>query len=1515
MARHESKGISRRTFLLGGAVVAGSLLLPKIPGTAGSFLVPFAPDAAWADELGAAANIMVVGRKQIGIAVGDMGTLDASKQTIRALSGATVSIYSYYNQKTVTGTTDASGRAVFDISELAEPDSVDSDESTDSNGKKLEYCFNGCITVVCEGYREVVIPLMRVRSVSAIIVPTRVFKEGEPYLRKLAFDRWDLQYTDATFVSSSDNDEDHTFETDLWVPANEVVRLTLYYTLEGEDGQVARKEIASTTFKGGQQGSYQSARYEGRYLCPDWPNEALPVGCKVCAMLETDDGATTITSGMEVKEAPFVDDEDGEIDVIPEAHMDGGDTPSTTLAKLPSSGLPKPFAGSTFNIWKPSFEHVMYDFSPLGYMMFGVKLGSLKLTKDAGPFETAGWKRQTKESVGQQFTKLCKKQMKDIADVGDMYKPDEETGKKKLFAHECSKEVSIKGCFQVYAQMTYDWGNGAWTGDLNAVIGGGVEASWTIQMVIVVVPVYITFELGAQVTAGLKFAMRSHGKSLAKVMENAIYDSSSSGAGVTITISVGLTLGVGVADVLCAYIRGEGYITLSIFYQESSENGQARVRLGVGLEASLGVQILLFSWSGKLWSGDWPGLYDSHDDAQDAVAAMAAGGMPLDSNGIPRLSAANLAESMRIVTNKELRASAEFEANDQAVALFTNEEPAFIEPVDLGDDNLLWDVPPQGGVDEAGVALFADEEPEEHFIYLGMSNTGATLPSKDNPALGSVDVSDVSSDVFGGVKPSVDKCIFTNVFSDPRTKTIYSSMFRIATVMYGDEARTRVVYTDLSDSSWSNPHVIEFDPVFSEGAEAVSRADMYDYDFAITALNGVFGDYLYLMVISGTRPQGDGTTFAEANAKTVVSIVRLYNSYNEYNPWQCDRAAAWAPSIRGSKIASFSSPCIATYADGLHFDRETNSCVIGACLVRAASKSNPSALLEKGAGYVLTFHIDHRGKNEFKVVTKHGGFDRLLIPGSTKLVMGPVTFDRPLQYGDYDRVDRHVHIGAVGSNGAAVYRIQVTFDNTVSGSAPTISTKLVAGMDDDSIAVQRLYPTGNDLEFYAVRTDKSLFEKSAEDGADVGYRRDGRLYLMRIEGSAATYTPITPTGTCIPSELLVSRDGRYLFYMVNKEGKSSRGFVGGGEVGPEKTAEQEAADNSYRVMALARVGNLFTKPFTLAVLDHPLDYITSMVSWGSTATLIGAEIKDPASSKADIHDIRIPLAVVATPLSAATEGPFAFAGEDTVFDVEVRNDGNTILKGATFCLHDVVVGEDGSETISETPACTAVVDFQPDLVTFAEGEQVVSAPVYDDRVRSGEFASSSPLVSAAEMGLLVPGQSQTYKVTFRVPDDWASTLAAGGSASTERKVRVRIINPQYLGFSADTTTLLSNDAGSDGDGVDINNSNGDFEYLSPEDWAEFFDFLYKLLVVYDEMDLEECPEAEISVLDAGLPIQNFGDLHDGESSSSSGSPGAGKGDGDKGNGDGSGDGGNGSAHSLADTGDHSIIGKLLFGEK
>ena len=1499
MVERTATDISRRAFLLGGALTVGGLFLPKIPGTDNAFLVPFSPATAWGDEVnGATGSIMVVNRKQVGIAVGDMGTLDPQKQTIRAVTGATVTIHSFYNDQEVTGTTDDTGKVVFDIDGLAEQNPSDVSEAADSNGKQLQYRFYGSITVTREGYRDVVIPFTRICSLSALIAPTRTFAAGEPYLRQFSFDRWDIQYTKAEFLSSTLNSDDHTFAVEAWVPAGKKVKLRLHYRVKDEKGRTSTGEIASTTFKASSEGGFQSVSFAGKYLCPNWPQDLLPAGCKVYASLECDGTTTTVTSGLAVTASPFVGNDGGEVEtegemtITPDnlasqagaiATQDLVTEEELNVATLPKNGVPKPFAGSSFTIWKPTFEHIMFDFSPLGFFLFGVKIGSLNLSYEKD--ETTNkysWKSEPKQTAKEQFQKLREEQQEQMSKVRDMYTPDPTSGKTKKFSANCTREIKVTGGFQIYAQLAYDWDEEEWSGDLNALVGAAVSVSWTIQMVVVFIPVYITFELGGQVSAGLKYAMTSKGGwSPNDIISCAVFDPGSSGPSVALTITIGLTLGVGVAGVLCAYVRGAGYITCKVMYLANSKTGNPRFRLGIGLEATLGIQIFLFSWSGSLWSKDWPGLYDSEpDDEAEVEALMSSGGIPLDSNGIPQISAEELARDMEIVTNDALQQSAEFKANAQSVAVFANEEPVFIEPVDLGDGNLLWDVPPMNGADEDGVALLADEGPDEHFIYLGESNTGAQLPNADSPKPGEVGIAGVSDDFFGGIKPSVDKLVFKDVFSDPRTKTIYSTMFRIATVDYDGEARTRVVYTALGDASWDDPHVIEFDPVFSAGAERVERMDMYDYEFAVTSLEDATGSYLYLMVISGSRPDGDSTSFAVANSKTVVNVVRLRSLNDEQTAWRCDYAAAFAPNTMG-KFVAFSSPSIVSYAG----DGGYGSCAIGACLVRQANVADK--LFGASAGrWLVSFYLKHQ-RNGFQIVTQT---HKLSWTGSNKLTMGPITLvSNTCQ----------VHLGIVNSKGAFIQRLRVSHFDT---STPQMEFTAVSKMADH-LDVQRLYPTGKDCEFYAVRTDASLFADSKKAGEDTSYRRDARLYLLKFgDDYSFEYVPITPSGSCVPSELTITKDGRYLFYMVNKEGKSSRGFDENGNVGPEKTDEEAKASNSYRVMAMARIGNLFTQPFTLAVLDHPLDYITSMVSKGATASLVGAEIVDAQNSIANIYDIRVPLAAVGTPLSVATEGPFAFAGEDTVFDVTVRNDGNTILTGGVFSLYKVTTNADGSETVDTSPVATADVNFQPNTVVLSEGEDAPATSTYDMEALPDDFAAS-PLATAADEGLILPGQTLTYKVTFPIPDDWSSSC----------KVRVDLTAPHYLNYEGTTMALLADNADTGSNGEAGDSSNTDFDDMSEEEWEEFIWFLIFMLTLF-ETDPEDWPQTELSVFDSGLAPENFDTLFDAESSTSSDGP-SGSGE-SKGNGSAS---GNGSGkkrvrhpkEGLPDTGDHNPLTGLL----
>lgn len=391
--------------------------------------------------------MIVVGRTQLGIAVADAAT-----KPLRSIEGATVTVASLYNGKQVSATTDESGSVLLDIADLAEETSPDSLEQ--EGDKKLEYCFNGRIVVERAGYRDVVIPRIRLRSCSVLIAPTRVLDQMRPYLRQLSFDEWDVQYTRATFMRSSENKGTHKLAVQAWIPNGRSLKLHAYY--DASDGGTT--DIGTQTLTASSS-NLATASFDEAFLDPAYPKKVLPAGCTLHISMEYDGTIYDQVAGLEIKKAPFDDDASGSVAITPGAILGSEDL---NLFAIPDS-LPKPLGGSQFSIWKPKFP-VMFDFSPLGYVMFGLRPGSLSHVDDKGLLDKDGWKKTPRESAGKQFDRLCSKQSEAIENVRSMGSSLDGSGKSSSFAHECTKEIKIGGAAQVFAELAYDWDASEWTG-------------------------------------------------------------------------------------------------------------------------------------------------------------------------------------------------------------------------------------------------------------------------------------------------------------------------------------------------------------------------------------------------------------------------------------------------------------------------------------------------------------------------------------------------------------------------------------------------------------------------------------------------------------------------------------------------------------------------------------------------------------------------------------------------------------------------------------------------------------------------------------------------------------------------------------------------------------------------------------------------------------------------------------------------------------------------------------------
>lgn len=203
--------LDRRSLLIAGASSLAGIMLPRVPGSANTFILPFAPTEAYADEEDPF-KVLVLSRTMFGVVVVDV----ANKNT--PITGAQVTLTSRYAAgKQLTATTDNEGTAIFEVAPLSEG-YVDEATLLDA------YDFNGGISISMKGYRDVEIPLARIQGGTAITAPTRPLSDGEPYFRQLTFDEWDIQYADATFMALPKDDtaneqpDTHAFTVQAHLP-------------------------------------------------------------------------------------------------------------------------------------------------------------------------------------------------------------------------------------------------------------------------------------------------------------------------------------------------------------------------------------------------------------------------------------------------------------------------------------------------------------------------------------------------------------------------------------------------------------------------------------------------------------------------------------------------------------------------------------------------------------------------------------------------------------------------------------------------------------------------------------------------------------------------------------------------------------------------------------------------------------------------------------------------------------------------------------------------------------------------------------------------------------------------------------------------------------------------------------------------------------------------------------------------------------------------------------------------
>ena len=1360
-----NSNITRRRFLQGSFVLASGLALEHIRGDI------FSAIPASADGYTPEAKVTIVRNYEVGIFTYD--TTDPKHPGI--VAGSKVVITSRFNQKKIEGTSNEEGKIVLDISELAEDDPEGTNEYPS---------FNGKIEITKEGYRDVCIPLARISGHKAFVAPTRPL-DDKPYFRTLTFNDWDVQYTKPEFLISEGNDENHVIRGELWMPdgsgdpkAGIIVE---------QDG----KERALDAFRVvGKEGNIATIEVSNEFLNSD-KNTCL-YGDNTTKVLFGEKGSgkefeTVInlsTQEAAVKEAK----EENKV-IIPSAVNH-----TYTMMSLPKD-MVKPLGGMNWTLWQPTCPLIV-QVSPAGFVIFGFGFQNVWGKDDTGNFlPKTAWKKYPKETFWNQY----KTELKRENDLIDSYKQQRacpnDPNRTKMVSHKTTVNFSFSVTVQGYGMMTKDWFTGTWSGSFNALFNAAFVAIWTVQMSLGPFPVFLQVSPSVAFNVSLYLGCSTSPELDWTKLE--FVPSRTLGFGVNFGLAV--TVGVGIAGVLSVSCTGAGYISCFVNFLPNPNVKNPRFIAGYGASVYVTIQVFFFKYSFTVWSLDEPTAFcDTNDnstlssilndgDAEKAKAELSeelkerlglnanASSVAIGAGEMPTFK--ELTKNAVIVTAKELLNSKEFDLKTD----FTGESPVkvtFQTPNAVPNSNDVFNVDAPFAdivVEPNDTALLASSDGSNYLPTYEYTGEMCDVSLMDT----TVGVEGISDNPQGGIKPTYDNLLLKKITSNPKLKRVkhgtqigylvpYEYLFRLTTVKYGDEVRTRIVYHHvyMGEVVWSKPYIIDFEPNCPE----VARKDMYDVDFDVCHVKqkgrkGRDRDRIYLNVISTTRPDGDNTKFYEGSQAKIATLVALHET--EKSPMEDldnilqidqnmttliahaeDGGTLLNPTVSGFEGAKLVSnvddiePCVMATLSYQAYDSEGNF----------ADTAKQMAFFGR-YDYDRKFYVSRADELEFK--------------GSQAVLFKPESDDASYTDPSYLSCSKERRATCAVVENGIVDIVSYTANYRQQGSLKygffkNFDVKKLA-TSDGTIKVDKICKFGDEQG----RLIASCQGKNS-DGENTSI-----IYQLSFDKKNAgdiTFTQIGETSGTV-SDFTADPDAHYLFFAENVDGKTGQEYEVNEETGEAKVKEA-VIENKYYIKAMAYVGGLFTRPFVFAELEHAAD--TLVVSCVDTASrymsFVVNDITDMSKSISNLYDVRVPIVKSVNPTSFTCIDPFVFAGEKASFSVGLRNDGNLVATGCSFSFCDV---NDGYNVLEKK-----VIDFGTDAVSLSQ-INCENGSEYDTSTwKETSVLADNPLVTNNGYNVLLPGENEVYNIDFTIPEDWYNVQT--------REVCVKIEDIKYLTPSSAT---------------------------------------------------------------------------------------------------------------------------------
>lgn len=630
--------ISRRNFF---RLATGSLL--TLPTVAGGFMVP--PSIAYAEEPqrgeanggsadGVTARIVVVSASEVGFCVVDMA--DGGKTKVE---GATVTVLSRYNNKSVRDKTDKDGVVVFDIKNLSEnPDELDVN-------KLDEYAFNASITIECKGYRDCKLKLVRVEGATPLLVPTRSTSDGLPYPISVSFNDWDVLYTQSEFTQTPKNTDKHALKME-WTQLQDG---TATISLRERGGT----KVFCTQTK--QVSRSMTASFTEQFLKTGAAN-ALPTDVAFDVDLTQNGNTFSVPLQLTVTKGAAEDPQGKEELKLKPLNYASGSKTAIDL-KWPD-GVPL-VSGGSLKSWSPDLPVNVY-INPFGYFQITAKTPSWGYKKDNSGSDKQGWGKYPRKSASEQFDKMLSSANKMSTATAKAYAAEGNVNQIDL-----AKSFSLMGNAQVMAAAQWSTSKGTFQGALGGQIFIGCNASITENFFAGPIPVLITFAIDASMVISLGcgiYSLKDPDNPNEGLLDAAFdfsrwkFDYTSTVFTVSINVTPSLSVGVGIRGIASISVMGRFTLALYFGFTHRGELDSDVYTLPhnvFGFSAQISLVLHLFLFTKTFALKDWK-YRDFYDSWKGGLQPMAD---ELEGDALKALADENLTSllgQMDIITNDML---------------------------------------------------------------------------------------------------------------------------------------------------------------------------------------------------------------------------------------------------------------------------------------------------------------------------------------------------------------------------------------------------------------------------------------------------------------------------------------------------------------------------------------------------------------------------------------------------------------------------------------------------------------------------------------------------------------------------------------------------------------------------------------------------------------------------------------------------------------------------------------------